>query len=160
MLLGTVLVGIAAGAAPPGEGFSPRTLGVPSGKIALYGHSLGSAIAAELASEVGPEVLVLVAPMTSVREMAYRVSPTAILLFWTGLARVHYDTETIVRSIDAPVWVVHGSRDDVIPAGMGRRVFAAAKVKGELLLVDGAGHNDLVDHAGQRYWRWLCAALR
>jgi hypothetical protein len=136
------------------------SLGVPPGKVALYGHSLGSAIATELASEVDAEVLLLVAPMTSVRDMAYRVSPTAILLFWTGLARVHYDTETIVRSLDAPVWVAHGSDDDVIPAEMGRRVFAAAKVKGELLLVDAAGHNDLVDHAGERYWRWLSDALR
>ncbi len=135
------------------------TLGVPPAKIALYGHSLGSAIAAELATEVDPEVLVLVAPMTSVRDMAHRVSPTAIVLFWTGLARVHYATETIVRSLDAPVWVAHGSRDDVIPVAMGQRVFEAAKRKGELLLVDGAGHNDLIDHAGERYWRWLIAAL-
>ena len=136
------------------------TLGVPPPKIALYGHSLGSAIATELASEIDPEVLVLVAPMTSVRDMAYRISPTAMLLFWTGLARVHYDTETIVRALDAPVWVAHGSDDGVIPADMGRRVFAAAKVKGELLLVDAAGHNDLVDRAGERYWRWLADALR
>jgi pimeloyl-ACP methyl ester carboxylesterase len=136
------------------------SLGVPPGKVALYGHSLGSAIATELASEVDSEVLLLVAPMTSVRDMAYRVSPTAILLFWTGLARVHYDTETLVRSLDAPVWVAHGSNDAVIPVEMGRRVFAAAKVKGELLLVDAAGHNDLVDHAGEGYWHWLIAALR
>lgn len=136
------------------------TLAVPPPKIALYGHSLGSAIATELASEIDPEVLVLVAPMTSVRDMAYRISPTAMLLFWTGLARVHYDTETIVRALDAPVWVAHGSDDGVIPADMGRRVFAAAKVKGELLLVDAAGHNDLVDRAGERYWRWLADALR
>lgn len=136
------------------------TLGVPPTRIALYGHSLGSAIAAELAREVDPEVLILVAPMTSVRDMAHRISPTAILLFWTGLARVHYDTEAIVRSLDAPVWVAHGVHDEVIPVEMGRRVFAAAKVKGELLLVDAAGHNDLVDHAGERYWRWLGDALR
>src|SRR5687767_3570551 len=87
------------------------TLGVPPERIALYGHSLGSAIATELARAVGPEVLILVAPLTSARAIAHRVAPGGALLFRAGLARVHYDTESIVRSLDTPVWVAHGVRD-------------------------------------------------
>jgi fermentation-respiration switch protein FrsA (DUF1100 family) len=135
------------------------TLGIPSHQIAFYGHSLGSAIAAELARATNPGVLVLVAPLTSVREMAHRISPSAVLLFWTGLARVHYDTQTIVRSLNVPIWVAHGSRDPVIPVAMGHRVFGAAKVQGEFLVVDGAGHNDVVEQGGERYWQWICRAL-
>ena len=44
--------------------------GAPPARMALYGHSLGSAIAAELASEVKPDVLILQAPFTSARDMA------------------------------------------------------------------------------------------
>ena len=136
------------------------TLGVPHERIALYGHSLGSAIATELAEEVSPEVLVMVAPMTSARQMAHRISPGAVLLFWTGLARVHYDTEAIVRSLNTPAWVAHGVHDTVIPVEMGQRVFAAAKVQGELLVLDTAGHNDVVEQGGERYWQWLGRSLR
>jgi hypothetical protein len=42
---------------------------------------------------------------------------------------------------------------------MGRDVYAAARVKGALLLVEGAGHNDVPSVAGDRYWDWLAGAL-
>lgn len=135
------------------------TLGVPPVRIALYGHSLGSAIATELARSVSPEALILVAPFTSARAIAHRVAPGGGLLFQAGLARVHYDTEAIVRSLDIPVWVAHGMRDDVIPVQMGRDVFAAARVPGELLLLETAGHSDVVDQGGTRYWDWIGRAL-
>lgn len=135
------------------------SLGVPAGQIALFGHSLGSAIAAELARATAPEVLVLVAPLTSVREMAGEISPVAVLLYWMRLVRVHYDTEVVVRTLEAPVWVAHGTRDQVVPVRMGRRIFEAARHRGELLLVEGADHNNLVDAAGDAYWRWLTSAL-
>jgi hypothetical protein len=140
-------------------GIARDTLRVPPDHIALYGHSLGSAIAAELAQEVGPEILILVSPLSSARDMAGRISANAVLLYQTGLARVRYDTEQVVRSIDTPVWVAHGLRDDIIPTEMGRRVFAAARVKGKLLLIEGAGHNDLLALGGDRYWQWIQQAL-
>ncbi len=135
------------------------SFGIPPERIAFFGHSLGSAIAAELARDHAPEVLVLVAPLTSVRDMASRISPAATLLYWVRLVRVHYDTETIVRSLDAPVWVAHGVNDEVIPLAMGQRVFDAARRKGELLIVDDAGHNDVVERGDERYWTWLTRAL-
>ena len=135
------------------------SLAVPAGRIALYGHSLGTAIAAELAREVQPEALLLVSPLTSVRDMASRISPAAVPLFWVGLVRVHYDTETIVRTLDVPVSVTHGSQDDVIPVEMGQRVFDAAKIRGELLILDGAGHNDVTAVGGERYWQWVSRAM-
>lgn len=135
------------------------SLGVPPERIALFGHSLGSAIAAELAREHSPEVLVLVSPLTSVRDMARRLSPAATLLYWARAVRVHYDTEAIVRSLEAPVWVAHGVNDEVIPLAMGKRVFEAARRKGELLIIGGAGHNDVVERADERYWTWLTRAL-
>jgi fermentation-respiration switch protein FrsA (DUF1100 family) len=135
------------------------TLGVRPDRIVLYGHSLGSAIATELAREVHPAALLLVSPLTSVRAMASRVSPGAVIVFWSGLARVHYDTEALVRALDIPVSVAHGARDDVIPLWMGRRVFEAAKMPRALLVIDDAGHNDVVDRGGERYWAWVREAL-
>ena len=133
-------------------------LGVDSSRIALYGHSLGSAIATELAMEHAPAVLILEAPFTSAREMA-RGPLAPVALLWDLVARVHFDTRSKVAQLAVPTWVVHGDRDGVIPVRMGRAVHAAARVPGELLLVRGAGHNDVSDVGGDAYWSWLRRAL-
>lgn len=131
-------------------------------RIVLFGHSLGTAIASDVAISMRPEVpaaLVLQSPFTSAREMAARMLVPPIPWLWRRISRVHYDTRAAVGQIDAPVWVSHGTRDVVIPARMGREVFAAARRPAELLMVDGAGHNDVADVGGDRYWRWLTSAV-
>ena len=138
--------------------FAREQLGVDARRIALYGHSLGSAIATELASEHAPSVLILEAPFTSARDMARRMlAPAAVV--WSAVARVHFDTRSSVATLDVPTWVAHGERDGIIPVRMGRAVHASARVPGELLLVPGASHNDLRDVGGDAYWSWLRRAL-
>lgn len=135
-------------------------LGVDSSRIALFGHSLGSAVAAELAVAHEPRVLLLQAPFTSAREMAPRVITPPLALAFGLISRVHYDTRAAVAAVAAPVWVVHGTRDGVIAVEMGRAVFAAAKNKGELLIIDDAEHNDLAGLGGAAYWEWMERALK
>jgi pimeloyl-ACP methyl ester carboxylesterase len=134
------------------------TLGVPPERVTLYGHSLGTAIATDLAADVAPRALVLVSPFTSVRAMGGYLLTPRVPPLWRLIARLHWDTEARVARLDAPVWVAHGSLDRVIPARMGAAVHAAARVKGELLLVPGAGHNDVHGAAAGPYQRWLDAA--
>jgi fermentation-respiration switch protein FrsA (DUF1100 family) len=131
-------------------------------EIVLYGHSLGSAVATELAAQMRPEApkaLVLVSPFTSAREMAMRMLLPPIPGIWPRVSRVHYDTRARVAELDSPVYVAHGHRDLNIPVRMGRSVYAAARHRGELLVVEGAGHNDVPDVGGERYWRWLTGAV-
>lgn len=133
-----------------------------SARIVLFGHSLGSAVAADLALAMqprAPAALVLQSPFTSARDMAARMLVPPIPGLWKRVSRVHYDTRAIVARLDAPVWVAHGARDVVIPIRMGRAVFAAARRPGELLIVEGAGHNDVAEVGAERYWRWLRAAV-
>lgn len=133
--------------------------GLPSSRVALYGHSLGSAVASELAATKPVEVLILESPFSSARGMARIVISAPLERMWRMVSRVHYDTEARVRSLDVPVWVTHGTRDLIIPFRMGRTVFEAANVKGRMLPVEGAGHNDLPEVGGESYWRWLMDAL-
>jgi pimeloyl-ACP methyl ester carboxylesterase len=138
-----------------------QALGVDPGRIALYGHSLGSAIATELAhaAEVSPSALVLQSPFTSARDMARRIVLVPLGAMWRLIARVHYDTERLVASLGTRVAVAHGERDLIVPAWMGRRVHAAARVRGPVLLVEQAGHNDVCEVAGEAYWEWMSNAL-
>ena len=135
--------------------YARKTHGATPDRTAIYGHSLGSAIGVELAAEIKPRALLLEAPFTSARAMAARLGVPGILPLWRAISRVHYDTRTRVADLDVPVWVVHGERDMVTPVHMGREVFQAARRKGELLVLEGVGHNDVVETGGERYWSWL-----
>jgi uncharacterized protein len=136
-----------------------ESLGAAPENIVFFGHSLGSAVAAELAAEAPPRALVLQAPFSSVRAMASRMIVPGLVAFFDMISRVHFDTLARVRELRVPVWVSHGDRDIVIPARMGREVFEGAANPGELLIVRGAGHNDVADVGGSDYWRWLVRAI-
>jgi pimeloyl-ACP methyl ester carboxylesterase len=135
------------------------TLNVPPSRTVVFGHSLGSAIAAELAAMVAPRALVLQSPFSSARAMAARMFLPGLTLFWRVVSRVHFNTIARVRNLGVPVWVAHGSRDIIIPVRMGREVHAAAANKGELLIIDGAAHNDVPEVGGRAYWAWLARAV-
>ena len=137
-----------------------ESLGIPPAQTVYFGHSLGTAIAAELAAVEPPRSLILQSPFSSARAMARRMFLPGLSMFWRILSRVHFDTIARVRALAAPVWVAHGDRDIVVPVHMGREVFDAAKVRGELLIVHGAGHNDVPEVGGRTYWQWLDAAIR
>ncbi len=132
----------------------------PGATVAYYGHSLGTAVATELASEAPPSVLILESPFTTAREMAARFGTPLARLAWPLIGRIPYDTRERIVLVDAPVWVAHGDHDRVIPASMGREVFAAARRHGELLIVPGGAHNGLSETGGELYWSWIERALR
>lgn len=140
--------------------YARKTLGTTPEQTVIYGHSLGSAIGVELAGEIKPRALLLEAPFASARAMAARLGVPGILPLWRAISRVHYDTRGRVADLDVPVWVVHGERDMVTPVQMGREVFQAARRKGELLVLEGVGHNDVVETGAERYWDWLQRGLR
>jgi uncharacterized protein len=136
-----------------------EALGAGSAPIAYFGHSLGTAVATELAAEHAPAALLLQAPFTSARDMASAMRILPVSALWRIIGRVAFDTHARVRALDVPVSVVHGDRDVVVPMRMGRAVHEAARRKGELLIVPGAGHNDVATVGGDRYWGWLVRAL-
>lgn len=135
------------------------SVGVSPSSITYFGHSLGTAIAVELASVGTPQALVLQSPFSSARAMGARMFLPGISAFWSFVSRVHFDTVRRVHASDVPVWVTHGDKDFVIPVSMGREVFAAARRKGELLIIPHAGHNDVPEVGGEAYWSWLARAL-
>jgi fermentation-respiration switch protein FrsA (DUF1100 family) len=134
-------------------------LHIPDDRLAFFGHSLGSAIAAELAEIHHPRALLLQSPFTSAFAMAKGILTTPVAMFWKVVSRIHFDTARIVATLDVPVAVAHGRRDRVVPFRMGVEVYNSAKIKGPLLVVAGAGHNDLPEIAGERYWGWMAEAL-
>ena len=145
--------------------FAVDSLGAAAPDVVVYGHSLGSAVAAELAARMGargatPRALVLQSPFTSARAMARLVVIRPAWWAWRAISRVHFDSERAVRSLDAPLWVAHGERDLIVPVRMGRALFDAARVKGQLLVLPRASHNDVAQVGGEEYWAWISAGVR
>src|SRR5207247_5786078 len=119
------------------------TFGVDHTRLAYFGHSLGSAVAAELAEIHPPTALLLQAPFSSARAMGRLIVWPALALIWKTISRIHFDTRQVVAELDVPVSVAHGRRDRIIPLRIGVDVFEADRTKGELSVVQNAGHRNL-----------------
>lgn len=140
--------------------FARDSLGVSSDEIAFFGHSLGSAVATELAVQHPPRVLILESPFTSARDMAASmIGGWFTSSIWSFVSRLHFDTSAIVENLKVPVSVAHGGHDRVVPHRMGEAVYQKARIKGEWLFVPDAGHNDLRMKGGDRYWKWISSSL-
>jgi fermentation-respiration switch protein FrsA (DUF1100 family) len=121
-------------------------------RIVLFGQSLGSAVAADLAGRVESPAVILEAPFASIREMARAVYP------WLPvgpLLRTRYDVVEKIKKVKTPLLVVHGELDDVVPFEQGRQVFAAATGPKEFYAIRGARHNDTFEVGGPAYFAAL-----
>ncbi len=125
----------------------------PSVPIVLYGRSLGTGLATRLAREVEAELLMLVSPYTSLRELAGEYFP------WipTRLLRYPMPTENWLPEVRMPVFVVHGEADEIIPLEHAERL-VGLRPDAELLRLPGVGHNDV--HLSMTYRDAFAARLK
>jgi len=112
---------------------------VDPNRIAYFGESLGAAVAVGLAVQRPPAALLLRSPFTSLADVA------AVHYPWLPARRLlldRYPSIERIASVSAPVLVIAGDRDDIVPASLSRRLYDAAAEPKRWLLVPGAGHND------------------
>jgi len=113
--------------------------GIAAERIALFGESLGTGVAAEMAARGHGSSLVLVAPFTSIPEVASRFAfglPVRLLM------REHFDTLAKSARVAVPVLVLHGTDDAVVPYAMGVKLAARLR-HARLISVAGGHHTDL-----------------
>ena len=125
-----------------------KTLAIPPSRIVLFGRSVGSGPATDLASRVPIGGLVLESAFVS----AFRVLTRVSLLPFDRFHNLRH-----IRRVRAPVLVIHGTADEVIPVSHGRLLYEAAGQPRQALWIDGAHHNDVPFVAGARYWSTLAA---
>ena len=133
-----------------------RRLGVPADRIVAYGESLGSGQAVRLAAKRPVAGVVLEAPLTSTADVARPV------YFWLPLSVLitdQYNVERDIVVVTAPLLILHGEQDEVIPADMGRRVYRAANDPKRIELFRHGGHNDLFDHGAWEMMRDFLLSL-
>ena len=122
-----------------------RQRDVDPARVLYLGESLGAAVALALAIEHPPAGLILQSPFTSVRDMArvhYPFVPR-------GLVPDAYPSLRIIPRLTAPLLVLHGARDEIVPLIYGEALFDAAPEPKRMEVFASAGHNDMVGR------RWI-----
>ena len=121
---------------------------VAPASVFVMGRSIGSGPAVYLASH-NPALagLILESPFSSIDDAArglwyLRMYPIGLML------RTHFDNYTRISSVRVPLFIATGAADDLTPPWMAQKIFDRAQQPKKLLLIDGAGHNDIVEMGG------------
>jgi fermentation-respiration switch protein FrsA (DUF1100 family) len=111
-----------------------------AGRLVLWGESLGSALALMLAAENPVGCVVLEAPFTSAVDVGaqhYWFVPVRLLM------KDRFRSDLRAGKVSAPVLVVHGEKDFVVPMALGKSLYGLIRAPKRFVSVAGAGHNDL-----------------
>lgn len=157
--------GLSGGAAPSEEGLYADAeaalaglagTGVHADRVVLWGASLGTGVAAEMARRARGAALVLVTPYTSIPDVVHAAAPFAPAEL---LSPDRFDTLDKAPSIHVPTLVVHGDADGIVPFWMGTRL-AAAIAGAQLVRIAGGHHGDLFLRERERILDALGAMVR
>jgi fermentation-respiration switch protein FrsA (DUF1100 family) len=125
----------------------------PELPIIVHGHSLGSAVAVELAHRLPdrpPAGLILESSFTNATDMA-KLMFGPIPLYW--LTSIKWASDEKIGAITVPKLFLHGKHDSIIPLRLGQKLFAAAVPPKELVVLPRADHNDTFVAGGEEYYR-------
>ena len=132
---------------------------VRSDRVIYFGESLGAGVAVELATRERPLGLVLEAPFLSVRAMGHQWFPPPLVnLLVCNL----YDSARRMAQVRAPLLILHGEEDGLVPLEHGRILFEAGGGPKTFVPLAGAGHSDLHTAGGAAYleaWARFLAVL-
>lgn len=129
-----------------------KSLSVDPQRIVLWGHSIGGAVAVELASRRPVAGVVLEGTFRSGLVMAKRMLPfLPVAWFMT----YKFDNEARIGRLQSPVLLIHGSQDFTIPATDSESLFDLAKGEKELWIVEGADHNNIYEVASDSFFSRL-----
>jgi uncharacterized protein len=126
-------------------------------QIILYGHSLGTGVAVQMASEFHVSGLMLLAPYLSIPKLAqvdFPFFPSAYL------ALDRFDNEKKIEYIHTPLLIVNGTNDQVVPTSNGKKLDALANEPKEFHSLLGRGHNDAFDEFAPLSMDWIGRVCR
>lgn len=126
-------------------------------KIVIVGRSLGGAAAIDLAARDRPAGLALFSAFTTMHEMARKVLP----MFPTGLfLSSHFDNERKIADVKCPVFLAHGTVDDLVPYSMMGRLAGRVRTHATVFPIDGANHNGIFQVGGEQMLEKLAEFIR
>ncbi len=128
--------------------YAMQTLGYSVENIIIFGRSIGSTVAVEISQHKEIAGLILITPLTSAKAQA-KAQGLGFLSFLAGSA---FDNLSKITNIDCPLLVIHGTDDQILSFSMGKELFDRATVEKQLVIIEGAGHNNLSQVDSEKYW--------
>ena len=130
-------------------------------KRVIYGHSLGGAVAVDLASDLGrsaaddagARALIIESTFTNLADIATEVADTPWPIRW--LISQKFDSIDKIDQVRMPVLIVHGTADPYVPSRFSEQLYEAAREPKRLLLIEGGTHNNSMRIGRQEYRRAL-----
>jgi fermentation-respiration switch protein FrsA (DUF1100 family) len=126
-------------------------------RIVAWGFSLGSGVAVALAAEQPVGKLILEAPYTSIVDVAASLYPI-VPVRWLMQDQFHSDRR--IARVTAPLLIMHGARDPVIPISMGERLLALAHEPKQFMRFPEGGHDNLDNYGATETARQFIGASR
>lgn len=133
-----------------------RQRGVPASRVVIFGHSLGTGVAVELATQVAAAGLIVDAPYTSIVDRAQELYP---LLPIRLVASQTFPSLDRIRRVAMPKLFLHSPEDEIIPIAHGRRLFEAAEGPKRFVEVKG-GHENAYRVDREVYYGAIAEFLR
>ncbi len=132
--------------------------GIEARRLVLIGESLGSGVAIALAAQADVGALVLEAPFSSTADIAaaaYWMFPVRMLM------HDQFRSDIRIRQVKAPVLIIHGGRDTIVPVRFGEKLFALANEPKKFIRVENAGHQPLdIPATMNRMKEWIFETMR
>lgn len=114
------------------------------GPVGVYGHSLGAAVAIQLASVRDVYAVVLESPFDSLLAVAKRHYPWVPAIH--KLLKHPFRSDQVIADVAAPILILHGAEDRIIPVEHAKSLLEHAPAGTRFRDITGAGHNDLTHH--------------
>ncbi len=127
------------------RGFKPND-------ISLYGRSLGGAIALELAIQEKVKSIVVQSSFSSLKDIAHDLYP---MLPGLIIKNRFLNSKHLIKKINIPILISHGSLDEVVPVSHSYKLFELANKPKKLLILEGAMHNDISSYFNSEYFEAL-----
>jgi len=126
--------------------------GYSNNEISIYGRSIGGAIGLELAKRKEVKSIVLQSSFTCIRDIAkdiYPIFPQAII------KNDLLNSAQIIKGIKIPILISHGALDETVPVKHSYKLFELANEPKKLIILEGAGHNDVASFFNKEYFDFL-----
>jgi hypothetical protein len=136
--------------------YAMQTLGYSMENIIIFGRSIGSTVAVHISQYKEIAGLILITPLTSAKSQA-KAQGLGFLSFLAGDA---FDNLSKISHIKCPLLVIHGTDDQILSFSMGKAIFDRATVEKQLVIIDGAGHNNLSQVDPEKYWGSIASFIR
>ena len=124
--------------------------------VLLFGQSLGTGVAMELASRKLAGKVILVSPFTSMKDVARFHYPDLLVSI---ILSENYDSLSKAPLVDVPVLIIHGEKDRVVPHHMGMMLHNKLK-HSSIISIHGAGHNDIHYYFDSKLWKKIISFIK